>query len=82
MDRDDLAHLLEFGQAKWMNAASVRAQSEGVADPNDYVETAMTAKYDEWSDRGIRAVFTEEFRDWLDYCRAFGANQGIDLDPS
>jgi hypothetical protein len=82
VERDETAHLLEFGQAKWMNAAILQAQGEGVTDPNAYVDAAMTAKYEEWNARGVMVVFTEEFGDWLDYCRAFGAAQGIDLDPN
>lgn len=79
--RPDAAALLEDGQAKWINAAIVQAQSEGVSDPVAYVEAAMTAKYQEWSDKGGTVVFTQEFGDWMDYCRAFGRAQGIDLLP-
>lgn len=79
---DDVVYLLEFGQAKWMNAAIIQAQSEGVLTPAAYVDAAMAAKYDEWQDRGVLAVFSEDFGDWLDYCRAFGAAQGIDLKPA
>lgn len=82
IEREETVLLLEFGQAKWMNAAIVQAQSEGVTDPADYVQTAMTAKYEEWSDRGITVVFTEEFGDWMDYCRSFARAQEINLDPS
>ncbi|EBA11311.1 hypothetical protein [Roseobacter sp. CCS2] len=79
---DDALHLLEYGQAKWMNAAIVQAQGEGVSDPRDYVEAAMTAKYEEWNARGVTAVFTEEFSDWMDYCRSFARAQDIDLNPA
>ncbi|PJI92094.1 hypothetical protein BC777_0938 [Yoonia maricola] len=82
VEREDAVHALEFGQAKWMNAAVVQAQEEGVPDPNTYVDAAMTAKYDEWSARGAMAVFAPDFGDWMDYCRAFGADQGIDLVPN
>ncbi|MEL7179014.1 MAG: hypothetical protein AAFN63_04205 [Pseudomonadota bacterium] len=82
IEREDTIHLLEYGQAKWMNAAIVQAQSEGVADPSPYVEAAMTAKYEEWNARGITVVFTEEFGDWMDYCRSFARAQDIDLNPA
>ncbi len=82
IERDETVLLLEYGQAKWMNAAIVQAQSEGVSDPADYVQAAMTAKYDEWNDRGITVVFTEEFGDWMDYCRSFARAQEIDLNPA
>lgn len=81
IDRDETAHLLEFGQAKWMNAAILRGQTEGVAEPVPYVEAAMTAKYEEWKSKGVLAVFTEEFGDWMDYCRSFARDQDIDLNP-
>ena len=82
IEREETVYLLEFGQAKWMNAAIVQAQSEGVSDPTDYVQASMTAKYNEWSDRGISAVFTEDFGDWMDYCRSFARAQDIDLNPA
>lgn len=80
--QDETAHLLEFGQAKWMNAAIVQAQSEGVADPAPYVDAAVTAKYEEWQVRRALVVFSEKFGDWMDYCRAFAGAQGIDLNPT
>lgn len=82
IDTDETAHLLEFGQAKWMNAAILRAQTEGVAEPARYVEAAMTAKYEEWTSKGVMAVFTEEFGDWMDYCRSFARDRDIDLTPA
>lgn len=78
---DDLAHLLEYGQARWINAAIIAAQNEGVSNPVVYVEDAMNAKYDEWKGKGIMAVFSEDFGDWHDYCRAFARHNGINLDP-
>lgn len=81
VESPDAVALLEFGQAKWINAAIVQSQSEGVSDPATYVEATMTAKYQEWTDKGALAVFSEEFGDWMDYCRAFGRAQGIALLP-
>ena len=79
---DEVAHLLEFGQAKWMNAAILRAQTEGMAEPASYVDAAMMAKYEEWKAKGVLSVFTEEFGDWMDYCRSFANAQDIDLNPA
>lgn len=81
IEQEDTIFLLEYGQAKWMNAAVVQAQAEGVEAPATYVEAAMTAKYEEWQEKGVLAVFAEEFGDWLDYCRAFAQSQNIDLLP-
>ncbi len=82
IENDQTAYLLEFGQAKWMNAAIVQAQSEGIADPAPYVDAAMTAKYAAWQARGVMAVFSQEFGDWMDYCRSFARAQDVDLDPT
>ncbi|MCK0094285.1 hypothetical protein MWU60_01775 [Yoonia sp. F2084L] len=79
---DDVVYLLEFGQAKWMNAAIIQAQGEGVSNPAAHVDAAMKAKYDEWQGRGVLVVLSEDFGDWRDYCRAFGAAQGIELNPT
>lgn len=82
VEGEDAVFLFEFGQAKRINAAVVQAQDEGVSNPASYVDAAMTSKYDEWRAQGALVVFTEEFGDRMDYCRAFGAAQGIDLDPA
>ena len=77
----DRAYLFEYGQAKWINAAVVQAQTEGITDPATYVANAQAAKYQEWSDRGAMAVFSEEMRDWFAYCQSFADARGIDLNP-
>ena len=82
VERADTVFLLEYGQAKWLNAAIVQAQNEGVSDPAAYVAAAETAKYEEWKARGVMSVFSEHFGDWLDYCRSFARHRGIDLDPN
>lgn len=81
MTDPERAYLFDFGQAKWINAAVVQAQTEGVADPAAYVATAQAAKYQEWTDRGAMAVFSEDMGDWFDYCRSFAEARGIDLHP-
>ena len=82
VDRAETVQLLEYGQAKWVNAAIVQAQEEGVANPTSYVDAAMEAKYAEWQGKGVMAVFSEELGDWMDYCRSFADHRGIVLDPS
>lgn len=73
--------IFEHGQARWIAAAAVQAQAEGVADPKGTVRAQMRAKQDEWQSGGLLIVLSDEFEDWIDYCRAFADAQGIDLDP-
>lgn len=80
--QDDASYLLEYGQAKWLNAAIVQAQAEGIADPANYAHNIMDAKEAEWNGRGLSIAFSEDFYDWWDYCRAFGRAQGIALKPA
>jgi len=76
------AQLYEHGRNKWIIAAVTQAEAEGIADPAGYVDDAMQAKYDEWVAGGLLIVFSEEFGDWIDYCRSFAGAQGIDLVPA
>ena len=32
-----------------------------------------------WEAKGPKVVFTEEYRDWTNYCRSFARSRGIKL---
>lgn len=76
------ARIYEHGRNKWIIAAVAQAEVEGVADPVATVDAHMAAKKAEWEAGGMFVVFSEEFGDWIDYCRSFAEAQGIDLNPA
>lgn len=64
----------------WLSAAYVQAQSEGTTEPRAVVAQIFEAKRAEWVAKGRTAVFSPHYKDWSDYCRAFGRDQGIKLE--
>lgn len=66
---------------RFVAEAVVQAGREGNADPEAAVATLYAAAAGDWDARGLRFFFTNEARDWIDYCRSFGLELGIDLSP-
>lgn len=60
-------------------AAIEQAQKEGHADALSHVNDLSARKAAHWDSKGLRFIFSDEFRDWMSYCRKFTAHLGIDL---
>ncbi len=60
-------------------AAYDEALGEGHADPDAYLSRLRSDKISHWDAKGIRFVFSDEFKDWMAYCRKFSAHLGIDF---
>lgn len=63
----------------WADAAVRRADAEGQRAPDDYVAAFRTAKSEEWQRKGVLIIFSQDFRDWVDYCRSFADHMNIDI---
>lgn len=65
----------------WANAMLLRsldlAESEGVDDPLGAMQARFDATTQDWSGRGLRALFSEEYRDWMRYCMKLSDHLGI-----
>tara|TARA_R100000322_G_scaffold75912_9_gene47659 strand:+ start:50958 stop:51320 length:363 start_codon:yes stop_codon:yes gene_type:complete len=70
---------LVHAAADWLDAARVQAVGEGVVDPEKTVHATYRVAKAEWEAKGMRIVFSQEFRDWTAYCRSFAADRGIEL---
>ncbi|WP_224823511.1 hypothetical protein [Cognatishimia sp. MH4019] len=61
-------------------AALDEAVTEGQGDPGLYIARTKAEKIDHWDRKGTLFVFSEEFKDWMAYCRKFSAHMGVDFD--
>ncbi|MEO1639341.1 MAG: hypothetical protein AAFU41_08865 [Pseudomonadota bacterium] len=77
----DAVRIFTHGHDAYVGAARAQAAGEGRSDVDHYVDQAKLNKQQEWEDGGVMIVFSEEFGDWIDYCRAFAEAQGIELNP-
>ena len=80
VETDTAADKLMCSVRAWTDAAIAQASAEGIADATTVMMTAIDAKTDTWEAISPVLFATEEFRDWMDYCRSFAANQGIEIE--
>ncbi|SIO12579.1 hypothetical protein [Vannielia litorea] len=66
--------------AGWRDAAIAQAEAEGIADAPARMGALIDDRTGDWEARGLRLFLSREFRDWMDYCRAFAAHRGLGLD--
>ncbi|WP_342075282.1 hypothetical protein [Yoonia sp. SS1-5] len=77
---DDAVEKLLIATRRWAEAAIMQAEVEGIADPENVIWAMIDRKTGEWEAKGPDVFTTEEFHDWVAYCRAFGQEFGIVLD--
>lgn len=77
----DRADWLRQAKGRWQALAVDQAEREGLARAQDVTLTHAKAKQDEWLDKGLMLVFSQDFRDWSSYCRKLGRAKGLKLPP-
>ncbi|MEL6596970.1 MAG: hypothetical protein AAFQ47_13600 [Pseudomonadota bacterium] len=60
-------------------AAHDQAVNEGQDAPESYLSQLKASKISHWDGKGLTYVFSDEFRDWMTYCRKFAGHLGIDF---
>ncbi|MEL7214012.1 MAG: hypothetical protein AAGK92_15210 [Pseudomonadota bacterium] len=60
-------------------AAYNQSLDEGRDNPGAYLEQLKSDKVTHWDAKGVSFVFSDEFKDWMAYCRKFSAHLGIDF---
>ncbi|WP_135503345.1 hypothetical protein [Roseovarius aestuariivivens] len=70
---------LEQAAAVLQAAAERQAIIEGQANPRDYVARLCPQKQAHWDKRGAMIVFSEEFREWMTYCRSLSRHLDLRL---
>lgn len=76
----------EQATQKLLKATRAWAESafdQSCAEGNDVEMMSVWDRIDEkaavWEAKGPKVVFTEEYRDWTNYCRSFARSRGIKL---
>lgn len=77
MDTDDSADRLMHAAIQWADAAVAQATKEGRATTLERVWEQIDRKTEDWEEKGQTVFFTQEFRDWTQYCRSFAQAQGV-----
>lgn len=77
---DEKADKLIYAANQWADAALVQTNAEGKPISKDALWSNIDAKTDAWEARGAVFVFSQDFRDWAAYCRAFAKDRGITID--
>ncbi|RKF16961.1 hypothetical protein D6850_05390 [Roseovarius spongiae] len=73
--------MLEQAAAKFMTGAQSEARKEGRSDVSEYLAHMAETKAADWDAKGRSYVFTQDFRDWMSYCRSLARSRGIKLRP-
>ncbi|NNF25151.1 MAG: hypothetical protein HKN63_10175 [Rhodobacteraceae bacterium] len=68
--------LQDYGNRLLIGAVR-QAEIEGHSDAVGHVRALVLQKNAHWDDKGMMFVFSEEFRDWMSYCRKFARHVGI-----
>ena len=80
VETDAAADRLMLAATRWAEAAITQARSEGVDQADNSVWTHIDSKTDQWEEKGQSVFFSQEFRDWTQYCRAFAKDRGISIE--
>lgn len=64
---------------RWLEASIEQARAEGAHYPAFYAIAMQDEAISEWEERGRTAVFTEDFDDWGEYCRALSADRDLNI---
>lgn len=76
---DEAANRLMLAVSRWADAAIAQAEGEGIRNAEERMWHRIDSKTSEWEARGAGVFFTQDFREWMQYCRSFAKNQGIDV---
>ena len=72
---------LEMASGRWAEAALAQAHAEGRGNPAAHVDRVRAEKSAEWIEKGVQVVYSDDFRDWMGYCRSLARNRGLVIDP-
>ncbi|KIN70772.1 hypothetical protein Z945_3236 [Sulfitobacter noctilucae] len=78
---DDSADRLMSAAVSWAEAAVKQSYAEGQPTTAEAVWEKIDRKTEGWEAKGHKVFFTQDFRDWTQYCRSFAKAQGIALNP-
>lgn len=74
---DESADKMMYAAIQWADAAVVQSKAEGNAVSSDAIWQRIDGKTEKWEAKGGRVFFSQEFRDWAQYCRKFAKDRGV-----
>ncbi|MEP5727897.1 MAG: hypothetical protein ABJL67_00845 [Sulfitobacter sp.] len=81
VNTDESADKLMFAAISWADAALIEAQSEGPSATSDAIWQLIDRKTTRWEAKGEGVFFSQDFRDWTQYCRKFAKERGMEVTP-
>ncbi len=75
----DVQAVFALMEERFVSAAHLQAEREAIVDPGAMITAQFAAKKAEWASRGRWVVMSQDYEDWIDYCRSFARAHGIDL---
>ena len=79
VDTDESANKLMHAVTQWADAAVTQARAEGISSPEERMWQRIDSKTSEWETKGAGVFFTQDFRDWMQYCRSFAQDRGLSI---
>ncbi|MBB4173429.1 hypothetical protein [Sulfitobacter noctilucicola] len=78
---DESADKLMQAAIQWAEAAVRQSEIEGKPTSIDAVWDRIDVKTDAWEQKGSGVFFSEDFRDWTQYCRKFAKHTKVRINP-
>ena len=75
----DKGAALEYAAAQLMQAAADEAAREGRRAIPAYVAEMAEVKASRWDAEGVTYVLSQDFRDWMGYCKSLAKSRGVAL---
>lgn len=74
---DESADKMMHAAIQWANAAVEQSHTEGKPMTSDAVWQKIDGKTARWEAKGSAVFFSQDFRDWAQYCRKFAKDRGV-----
>ncbi|MFK7836132.1 MAG: hypothetical protein AB8B60_07920 [Sulfitobacter sp.] len=81
VNTDESADRLMFAATNWADAAIKQARAEGQLTTSDAIWQKIDSKTESWEAKGQGVFFSQDFRDWTQYCRKFAKDRGVRINP-
>ncbi len=81
VQNDENSEKLMAAARVWADAALVQARQEGQRVSKEDIWTKIDRKTELNEAKGRTYFVSQDWRDWMSYCRSFGKDRGITYEP-
>lgn len=81
VNSDESADKLMHAAIHWAEAALAQSKAEGAPVSSDVIWQRIDGKTEKWEAKGGAVFFSQEYRDWTQYCRKFAKARGVSITP-